>query len=458
MYEAVLRALFFLCLPSPPQFSMLYIPPEIVDFIIDELWDDKPALKTCSCVYRDWLPRSRRYLFASVTLRVDWYAGVSKMDTFLSLISSPLATFLPYIDEVRLTHKWNARDDGSPMLSPGDTLAALQIRGVRPSRLYLDCRSYLSHPPAGTPALTSSVLHLAIQMEGNYVALDSIANYVCSFPLLQSLKIVGRPSDVNGFSHPAVLTLPSQLHTFYTSHKSFTDWLLTLNPPPTQITKLGILQAPSDGLDWPAVNRYLTSPCAAGIETLVFDTTSFIGSIHGPELQNLRRLRHLVINQLHVSAPNTLRNLLSVLETAPTVRGTLETITLSRAFRNCPVATCTFPAQEWRELDAAVADSVEAHEYPRLRRFVVNTADEDSCDLRDVLGQLAFEVGEPIALALQTHLGRCAHHGLLRVEGIPNVPSVSPKVVWTTAKYDTSPAGLDLHSRRRNGRRLANIR
>ncbi|KAF6744892.1 hypothetical protein DFP72DRAFT_974579 [Ephemerocybe angulata] len=48
---------------------MSNFPQELVDHIIDQLYDDRPSLKSCSRVCRTWLPASRFHLFAKVSLK-----------------------------------------------------------------------------------------------------------------------------------------------------------------------------------------------------------------------------------------------------------------------------------------------------------------------------------------------------------------------------------------------------
>jgi hypothetical protein len=68
---------------------MLDFPPELTDRFIDQLSDDKAALKTCVLVCRQWFPRSRAHLFSEVTLQVgqvgDRHAP-DDIETFLGLV------------------------------------------------------------------------------------------------------------------------------------------------------------------------------------------------------------------------------------------------------------------------------------------------------------------------------------------------------------------------------------
>ena len=43
-----------------------YLPPEILDYIIDLLYDERKTLKECCLVSKSWVPRTRKHLFAEV--------------------------------------------------------------------------------------------------------------------------------------------------------------------------------------------------------------------------------------------------------------------------------------------------------------------------------------------------------------------------------------------------------
>ncbi|KAF8879957.1 hypothetical protein BD779DRAFT_1446614 [Infundibulicybe gibba] len=46
------------------------VPPELVDFIIDHLHDDRKSLTCCSLVSRHWLPASRKNLYRKLRLTI----------------------------------------------------------------------------------------------------------------------------------------------------------------------------------------------------------------------------------------------------------------------------------------------------------------------------------------------------------------------------------------------------
>ncbi|KDQ06693.1 hypothetical protein BOTBODRAFT_192907 [Botryobasidium botryosum FD-172 SS1] len=66
--------------------SSYELPSELISLIIDHLHDDKPTLKTCALVGREWVAPSRFHLLRSIHLYQD---GV---DEFLSLCDSPVST------------------------------------------------------------------------------------------------------------------------------------------------------------------------------------------------------------------------------------------------------------------------------------------------------------------------------------------------------------------------------
>ncbi|KAI0775300.1 hypothetical protein BD413DRAFT_491803 [Trametes elegans] len=62
--------------------SVQTLPPELWDQVVDNLHDDKPALRACALLGRTWHPRAQRYLFRSIYL--DW----SNCYAFSSLVAS----------------------------------------------------------------------------------------------------------------------------------------------------------------------------------------------------------------------------------------------------------------------------------------------------------------------------------------------------------------------------------
>ena len=48
-----------------------HLPPEILDYIIDFLHDERDALKECCLVSKSWVPRTRSHLFAKIKIRSE---------------------------------------------------------------------------------------------------------------------------------------------------------------------------------------------------------------------------------------------------------------------------------------------------------------------------------------------------------------------------------------------------
>ncbi|KAJ7189678.1 hypothetical protein GGX14DRAFT_382969, partial [Mycena pura] len=80
------------------------LPAELVDSVVDLLGSDRPTLKVTSLLSRQWLPRSRHHLFSSIRLSSGWneydHTELERVQAFLALVSSPMATFIPAVAEV----------------------------------------------------------------------------------------------------------------------------------------------------------------------------------------------------------------------------------------------------------------------------------------------------------------------------------------------------------------------
>ncbi|KAJ7087101.1 hypothetical protein C8R44DRAFT_31405 [Mycena epipterygia] len=402
---------------------MLELPGELVDSIIDRLKSDKSALTACSLVSKQWLPRSRHHRFSSVCFLINWDSrnryGAEKFHRFIAIISSPLVTFIPCVAEVRLTHKWNTIRDGQ-VISAGEILTELSACGIQPARLYLDCHRHFTLPLESPPAFTSSLVYLHLELDENMATLGSIVDYVCALPVLEYLEIRGYTISFDAIQ-PTSVALPPRLHTLLAGNLVITDWILSLEPIPTQLTTLGLINFPRFRGKWPDVNKYLNSPAAENIQSLVFNHCDPDYDDVGPDIQNLQHLKHLEIIHSHADAPGSLLHILARLRLSSACR-TLETITLSLRF----LTFYAYATQDWLEVDLMLADVAV---WPHLRRLTLSTNDPtiSSDSLRYILGVLAFESGIncPISSALRRHLRECDLRGILDVTDIPIVPAIT---------------------------------
>ncbi|KAF7347031.1 hypothetical protein MVEN_01456700 [Mycena venus] len=406
---------------------MVEFPTELVETVIDLLQSDGPALIACSRVSRQWLPRTRHHRFRSLSLFVDWDskdpASSQRVERLLALVFSPLVTFVKCVKEVKLTHKWNSSFEGQAM-SPREILSELACCGIRPTHLYLDCYRHFKLPPEGPPAFVSSLIHLEIQLDNNHVALDSLVPYICAFPHLESLRIRGLPDDIDEYIEPGTsFVLPPRLHTLHIAHPLISDWIISLDPVPKQITTLGLLHIHWN--DWPGINRYLSSAAAEGVQSLIFYYGGRLrGNGPGPEFKDLRRLKHLSLYKLDTEGPKSLLGVLARLKSSP-ARRTLETITLSLRF---VLGAERYSPAKWHAIDAELADRAM---WPRLRSFTIlaDTETDPESDggknktLELTLAELSLSahIDIPIGLSIRANLGQCDDLGILKIEGIPMV-------------------------------------
>lgn len=198
------------------------LPANLVDSVVDLLKSDIPALKVTSILSRQWLPRSRHYLFSSIWLHGGWSKALAeRVADFLTLISSPMATFIPFVLELHVKFTWAQAYD-----VPNLVLAMLEKHGVRPKRLHLDCYHQVMLLPLKRPAFWSSLVYLDIQMKDNNVVMDDIIHYICAFPFLETLRIGGEPKGVDRLI-PVRAVLPLRLHTLQAGNLLVLEWLLS---------------------------------------------------------------------------------------------------------------------------------------------------------------------------------------------------------------------------------------
>ncbi|KAJ7022991.1 hypothetical protein C8F04DRAFT_198570 [Mycena alexandri] len=247
--------------------------------VIDHLESDKSALIACSRVSKLWVPRSRRYRFATVSFRVvdtedadgSNERQLQKVHNFLLFAKSPHATFTASVTEVRVEHRSDPQFQ-SLVISPERILVSLDQCGIRPTRLYLNCYTHLASwepsPFFGT-AFASSLVHLHLALDNNRIARGALLGYVSAFRLLESLTITGNPEDVV-LTLPTALDWPPNLHTLHNGHNLITSYLLGLDPIPTRFTHLGFVSAHGGAV----FNEYLRSDAAAHITSLTFSRLS----------------------------------------------------------------------------------------------------------------------------------------------------------------------------------------
>ncbi|KAJ6453426.1 hypothetical protein C8R47DRAFT_997696, partial [Mycena vitilis] len=75
---------------------------ELIDAILDFLYDDRESLLSSSLVARNWVPATRYHIFDELTITHFW-AGYQYRDTarsFLNICKSPYCTIMPSVTRV----------------------------------------------------------------------------------------------------------------------------------------------------------------------------------------------------------------------------------------------------------------------------------------------------------------------------------------------------------------------
>ena len=68
--------------------STPYLPPEILDYVANQLHDEPESLRNCSLVAKSWVPRARKHLFANIEFDSPWELQLWKK-TFPNSSNSP---------------------------------------------------------------------------------------------------------------------------------------------------------------------------------------------------------------------------------------------------------------------------------------------------------------------------------------------------------------------------------
>ncbi|KAJ7192308.1 hypothetical protein GGX14DRAFT_595820 [Mycena pura] len=389
------------------------LPGELVDSVVDLLGSDRPALKVTSLLSRQWLPRSRHYLFSSIWLSAWKDADLKRVEAFFTLVSSPIATFIPAVAEVYL-RIWERADREYPARA---ILVTLETHGIRPTELVLDCCSHLRDVLSTPPAFTSSLVHLELNLGEEDC---NLLGGICSFPLLETLIVHATQRNISDSMLPAFTVLPPRLHTLQASNAQVLRWILGLDDQvQRQIVNLGLWNLPSSRSQWFRVPQY--------VESLTFDHyvySPYIFSLSikkghssdilacwysegdddcGPDLRNMRRLKYLYIRFTPLPLIlELLGRILPQLQLSP-ARRTLESINLHFS------CVDSYDAQSWISVDEMLSDVAT---YPCLRSIVIST--KDAFKFPD--NHLGTPARDCKLTFLHEHLRRCSDRGLLRVD------------------------------------------
>ncbi|KAJ7155232.1 hypothetical protein C8R46DRAFT_1196734 [Mycena filopes] len=274
-------------------------PPELHDRVIDHLHGDKHALGTCGLVSQNWARSSRHHLFKSVTLKdATW-------ESFLSLLDSPLATFMHSVDTLAIMQTVDLDSDSASPLD--DIVPRLprfpNVNCLRLANLAWDGISPLTAESLATlfDNITELDIHLVIFRDPR-----EMATLISRFPRLA--KTSARPIFITDGTHEVRAQFPDlprslvhvRMHCFNNDmHDPLSQlhaWLegTSDRPSPVQSLEVGIL--PSRSL--PSLGRVLRvlGPQLQALDLkLMYHVTADVITTH-LDLTPATNLTHLTIH------------------------------------------------------------------------------------------------------------------------------------------------------------------
>jgi len=169
-----------------------YLPQEILDYIIDLLHNKPNVLKQCSLVSKSWVPRTRKHIFADITLRYPHDITLWKR-TFPDIANSPAhhARFL-FVGCPRIVTAADGEEGGWIRSFSGVT--SLDVDGGDQHYDGLGA-SEVSLSPFRELSPTLKSLHLGPIL----LPYPGLFDFILSFPLLEDLALTGfSDSQFNG--------------------------------------------------------------------------------------------------------------------------------------------------------------------------------------------------------------------------------------------------------------------
>ncbi|KAH9948534.1 hypothetical protein B0H21DRAFT_227544 [Amylocystis lapponica] len=206
------------------------VPHEISDRIIDNLYDDKDALKACSLTCQCFLPRAQFHYFSTLTLNADLWHGFERLRA-----TRPQAVEL--VRSLKLTHSGNFSDRN---LAWNYVAISRMLESVRASAWTFYAVTKLElHQVALTVPWTDMVVQHFLAVEELRVVgcivsdATSLQKMATSFPRLKKLKmgellILSGPDDVEPPTLPEIsdLRFPSAFVDPQRPATRFLGWMI----------------------------------------------------------------------------------------------------------------------------------------------------------------------------------------------------------------------------------------
>lgn len=180
--------------------NMSYVPQELVDMVIDNLWDDVDSLTQCSLVCRAWVPSIHLHLFRSITLPLNKKEKVVELSNVLNVAHGPPGhlSFAHDVKELTLSKSRNTATDPRPRPSASvvsaddvDPLDDILSRLSNVRSLTLTFNNYGIEPKLITslPAHLQAVSTLRLE-QLNFQHVHQSYYFTHSFPSLSSITVL----------------------------------------------------------------------------------------------------------------------------------------------------------------------------------------------------------------------------------------------------------------------------
>lgn len=155
-----------------------YLPPEIIDLIVDNLNDEPHTLGVCSLVSKDWTYRTRRHLFSRVTFGRSRYVSRWR-EAFRDPLNSP-------------AHHTRILSIGlTSFITDADMDTLLTFCGVTHLNVDTTCHYHQTLSLVPLHGFSPSIRSLNLTL--TTLTSSEIFDLVCSLPLLEDLSLAGRP-------------------------------------------------------------------------------------------------------------------------------------------------------------------------------------------------------------------------------------------------------------------------
>ena len=238
-----------------------YLPPEILDLIVDHLHGEPTTLRACCLISKSWVPRSRMHLFAHVKF------AYTSIESWMKAFPDPLNSPAHYARALTI-HDPQLVAVAGPVVA--HRICAFQFHNIVDLNIQSNSLSgygddRISLAPFHGLSPTTRSLRLAL-----YVRPSEVLDIVCSFPLLEdfTLLVLGYGSKADEWTPPPTsprLTGSLELRSMIGGIDPITRRLLDL-PNGLNFTKI-VLSCLDDGKIFKSITD-LVSRCSGTLESL----------------------------------------------------------------------------------------------------------------------------------------------------------------------------------------------